>query len=217
MYFVIALLIIVAILFVIDIIRPDLVALGALCVLILSGTLSAEEALSSFGNTTVILVATLFIIGKGLSKTGITQAIGNAISLRIHSGQENLLTSVIMGTVGTVGAFMSSTGIVALFVPVVKRIATVNNINIKSLLMPLAFAGLISGMMTLISTAPNLIVSEELTKQGYEPFQMLDFTPIATKSGRIISITKRIATIIRSAITKYIYQYKVVFKYMDIC
>lgn len=178
MYFVIALLIIVAIFFVIDIIRPDLIALGALCILILSGTLSAEEALSSFGNTTVILVATLFIIGKGLSKTGITQAIGNAISLRIKNDQENLLTSVIMGTVGTVGAFMSSTGIVALFVPVVKRIATVNNINIKSLLMPLAFAGLISGMMTLISTAPNLIVSEELANQGYEPFKMLDFTPI---------------------------------------
>ena len=198
MYFVIALLIIVAILFVIDVIRPDLIALGALCVLILSGTLSAEEALSSFGNTTVILVATLFIIGKGLSKTGITQAIGNGISLRIQSGQENLLTSVIMGTVGTVGAFMSSTGIVALFVPVVKRISTVNNINIKTLLMPLAFAGLISGMMTLISTAPNLIVSEELAKQGYEPFQMLDFTPI----GISMLICAILYFIIRSIILK---------------
>ena len=73
---------------------------------------------------------------------------------------------------------MSSTGIVALFVPVVKRIATVNQFSIKKLLMPLAYAGLISGMMTLISTAPNLIVSEELSNQGYEPFRMLDFTPI---------------------------------------
>ena len=198
MYFVIALLIVVAILFVIDVIRPDLIALGALCVLILSGTLSAEEALSSFGNTTVILVATLFIIGKGLSKTGITQAIGNGISLRIQSGQENLLTSVIMGVVGTVGAFMSSTGIVALFVPVVKRIATVNNINIKTLLMPLAFAGLISGMMTLISTAPNLIVSEELAKQGYEPFHMLDFTPI----GISMLICAILYFLIRSIILK---------------
>ena len=70
------------------------------------------------------------------------------------------------------------TGIVALFVPVVKRIATVNQFSIKKLLMPLAYAGLISGMMTLISTAPNLIVSEELSNQGYEPFRMLDFTPI---------------------------------------
>ncbi len=197
MYFVIILLIVVAVLFIIDIIRPDLIALGALCVLILSGTLSADEALSSFGNTTVILVATLFIIGKGLSKTGITQAIGNNISLRIKGEQENTLTAVIMGTVGTIGAFMSSTGIVALFVPVVKRIATMNNINIKSLLMPLAFAGLISGMMTLISTAPNLIVSEELVKQGYEPFKMLAFTPIG--------ISMLICAILYFLIKKYLF------------
>jgi di/tricarboxylate transporter len=61
---------------------------------------------------------------------------------------------------------------------VVKKIATNNNFNIKKLLIPVAYAGLISGMMTLISTAPNLIVSEELSKQGYEPFHLLDFTPI---------------------------------------
>ncbi len=178
MYFVIILLVVVAVLFASDIIRPDLIALCALCILIFSGILSTEEALSAFGNTTVVMVATLFIIGKGLSTTGITQAIGNNISLKIKTGQQNLLISVIMGTVGTIGAFMSSTGIVALFVPVVKRIATVNYFNIKALLMPLAYAGLISGMMTLISTAPNLIVSEELSNQGYTPFNMLDFTPI---------------------------------------
>jgi di/tricarboxylate transporter len=178
MYFVIILLLLVAVLFAIDLIRPDLIALFALCMLIFGGILTADEALSAFGNTTVVMVATLFIIGKGLSTTGITQAIGNNISLRIKTGQQNLLISVIMGTVGSIGAFMSSTGIVALFVPVVKRIATINNFNIKNLLMPLAYAGLISGMMTLISTAPNLIVSEELSNQGYEPFNMLDFTPI---------------------------------------
>ncbi len=178
MVFVITLLIIVAVFFVIDVVRPDFVALVALCLLILSGTLTADEALLSFGNPTVILVAALFVIGKGLTQTGITQMIGNGISLRIKSGQDNLLTATIMGVVGNVGAFMSSTGIVALFVPVVKRIATVNQFSIKKLLLPLAYAGLISGMMTLISTAPNLIVSEELSNQGYEPFKMLDFTPI---------------------------------------
>ena len=178
MYFVIFLLILVAILFATDKIRPDFIALAALCVLILSGTLSTQEALSAFGNTTVILVATLFIIGKGLTLTGITQAIGNQISFKIKEKEENKLIAVLMATVGLVGSFMSSTGIVALFVPVVKKIASNNNFNIKRLLIPVAYAGLISGMMTLISTAPNLIVSEELSSQGYEPFSMLDFTPI---------------------------------------
>lgn len=178
MYFVIGLLILVAILFATDKIRPDFIALGALVILILSGTLSSNEALLAFGNPTVILVAVLFIIGQGLTRTGITQAIGNTISLRIKTGQENKLISILIATVSTIGAFMSSTGIVALFVPVVKKIANNNNFNIKKLLIPVAYAGLISGMMTLISTAPNLIVSEELSNQGYEPFQMLDFTPI---------------------------------------
>jgi len=178
MYFVFTLLLVVAILFATDKIRPDFIALGALVILILSGILSANDALVAFGNPTVILVATLFIIGQGLTKTGITQAIGNRISLRIKAGQENKLISILIAVVGTIGSFMSSTGIVALFVPVVKKIATNNNFNIKKLLIPVAYAGLISGMMTLISTAPNLIVSEELSQQGYEPFHLLDFTPI---------------------------------------
>ena len=149
MYFVFGLLLVIAILFVLDKFRPDFVALSALVILILGGTISANEALVAFGNPTVILVAALFIIGEGLTQTGITQGIGNRISLKIKSGQENRLTSILMSTVGIVGAFMSSTGIVALFVPVVKRIATNNNFDIKKLLMPVAYAGLISGMMTL--------------------------------------------------------------------
>lgn len=178
MYFVFALLLVVAILFATDKIRPDFIALGALVILILSGILSSNEALTAFGNPTVILVATLFIVGQGLTQTGITQAIGDSISLRVNAGQENKLISILMATIGTIGAFMSSTGIVALFVPVVKKIADNNNFDIKRLMMPVAYAGLISGMMTLISTAPNLIVSEELKSRGYEPFHMLDFTPI---------------------------------------
>ena len=178
MYLVFGLLIVIALLFALDKFRPDFVALSTLVILILSGIITANEALVAFGNPTVILVAALFIIGQGLTQTGITQGIGNRISLKIKSGQENRLTSILMSTVGIVGAFMSSTGIVALFVPVVKRITTNNNFDIKKLLMPVAYAGLISGMMTLISTAPNLIMSEELSAQGYAPFNLLDFTPI---------------------------------------
>ena len=96
MYFVIALLVVVAILFATDKIRPDFIALAALVVLIFSGTLSADEALLAFGNPTVLLVATLFIIGQGLTLTGITRAIGNAISLRIRAGQENRLISILI-------------------------------------------------------------------------------------------------------------------------
>jgi len=188
----------VAVLFVTDKIRPDFIALGALIVLIVGGGVTTEEALLAFGNTTVVLVAVLFIIGQGLTQTGITQAIGNQISFKIKPGQDNRLLAIIISTVGIVGSFMSSTGIVALFVPIIKRIATNNGFNIKKFLIPVAYAGLISGMMTLISTAPNLIVSEELYHQGYEPFNLLDFTPI----GIVMLICAIVYFLVRSYFIK---------------
>jgi di/tricarboxylate transporter len=178
MYFVLILLIVVAVLFALDKIRPDYIALSALAILILSGTLTAGEALSAFGNTTVVLVAVLFIIGQGLTQTGITQMIGDAISLRVKEGQENRLISMLMSSVALLSSFMSNTGVVALFVPVVQKIAANNKLNIKRLLLPVAYGGSIGGMLTLIATPPNLIVSEELANKGYEPFNFLSFFPI---------------------------------------
>ncbi len=178
MYFVLGLLILLGILFAIDKIRPDYLALAALSLLIFNGTLTAGEALSGFGNTTVILVALLFVIGQGLNQTGITQLIGDQISLRTKAGQENKLIATVMGSVALLSSFMSSTGVVALFVPVVQKISSNNNFNIKRLLLPVAYGGLIGGMLTLIATPPNLIISEELKNQGYEPFKMLSFMPV---------------------------------------
>jgi len=173
MYFVLALLLLLGVLFAIDKIRPDYLALAALSLLIFSGTLTVGEALSGFGNATVILVALLFIVGQGLNLTGITQLIGDQISLRTKAGQENKLIATVMGSVALLSSFMSSTGVVALFVPVVQKISSNNNFNIKRLLLPVAYGGLIGGMLTLIATPPNLIISEELKNQGYEPFKML--------------------------------------------
>lgn len=178
MYFVLILLAVVAILFATDKIRPDFIALAALCILILSGILKTNEALAAFGNSTVIMVAALFIVGKALSSSGVTQMLGNFISSKVKKGQDNKLTGLLMASVALLSSFMSSTGVVSLFVPVVRKIATNNQVNIKKLLLPIAYAGLISGMTTLIATPPNLIVAEELENSGYVPFSMLAFTPI---------------------------------------
>ncbi len=96
MYFVLILLAVVAIIFALNKIRPDFIALSALSLLILSGTLTPVEALKGFGNTTVILVAVLFIVGKGLTQPGITQLIGDAISTWVKEGQENKLTAAVI-------------------------------------------------------------------------------------------------------------------------
>ena len=178
MLIVFGLLFLVAVLFTTNKFRPDLIALCAAVLLVLSGTLSAQEALSAFGNSTVIMIAALFVIGAGINNTGITKFIGDRITEAIKPGQEGKLTATITSVVGSLGAVMSSTGIVSLFIPVIQRIVHITGIDKKKIFMPLAYAGLISGMMTLISTPPNLIASDELEKNGFEPFGLLDFTLI---------------------------------------
>ena len=198
MYFVLILLGVVAILFASGRIRPDFVALSALCLLILSGVLSAHEALLAFGDSIVIMVAALFVIGAGLTQTGVTQMIGNYISGRLRTGHINSFVSMIMTTVTVLGSFMSSTGVVAIFVPVVRKIAHNIRIHPSRIMMPLAYAGLISGMMTLIATPPNLIASAELQDQGYEAFGLLSFTPV----GAVVLISAILYFLVRNRLVK---------------
>ena len=177
-WFVIILLLVMAGLFALDKIRPDLIALSGMILLMISGILRTDEALGYFANPTVIMIAALFVVGEGISRVGLTSYIGNFISDLLKPRQESKLTVILMSSIGFLGSFMSSTGVVALFVPIVKRITVNNEIEPRKIFLPVAYAGLISGMMTLIATAPNLIVSAELKAQGYDSFQLLDFTPI---------------------------------------
>jgi di/tricarboxylate transporter len=82
-----------------------------------------------------------------------------------------------MGVVGSLGAVMSSTGVVAIFIPIVLRIAQSTGTSPGRLMMPLSVAALLSGMMTLVATAPNLVVNSELVRRGNESFQFFSFTP----------------------------------------
>src|SRR5690554_7398900 len=83
-----------------------------------------------------------------------------------------------MLTVAALGSVMSSTGVVAIFIPVVMSVAMRLNIPASRLMMPLSFAGLISGMLTLVASQPNLVVHAELVRQGLDGFHFFSFTPI---------------------------------------
>ncbi len=133
MLIVFGLLFLVAVLFTTNRFRPDLIALCAAVLLVLTGTLSAQEALSAFGNTTVIMIAALFVIGAGINNTGITKFIGDRITESIKPGQEGKLTATITSVVGSLGAVMSSTGIVSLFIPVIQRIVYITGIDKKKI------------------------------------------------------------------------------------
>lgn len=156
-------------------IRFDVISLLVVLALILSGILTVPEALSGFGSSVVILVAGLLVVGEMLDRTGVTVAVGQWI-LKKGGTNETRLLIVIMASAGVLGAVMSSTAVVAIFLPIVLRIAAETNLNASRLLMPMSYAALISGMLTLIATVPNLVVSEELKYSGFEEFGFFSFT-----------------------------------------
>jgi len=176
-YFVFGVLVTAVVLFASDRVRLDLVALLVLLSLLLSGIVTVDQALDGFSESAVLMVAGLFVVGDGLVKTGIAHGLGEWL-MRAGRASRGRLTALLMAVVALVGAFMSSTGIVAIFIPVALSIAARSGIQPARLMMPLAFAALISGMMSLISTPPNLVVSGALRDAGLAPFGFFDFTPI---------------------------------------
>ncbi|WP_198265231.1 SLC13 family permease [sulfur-oxidizing endosymbiont of Gigantopelta aegis] len=177
MIFVFGLLLIIIILFVSDKVRLDVVAIGAILCLMLSGLLTPVEALAGFGDPVVLLIAGLFVIGEGLYRTGIAFAVGDWL-MRVAGTHELRLMVMLMLVVAGLSAFMSSTGAVAIFIPIVLSLAAKSGINPSRLLLPISLASLMGGMLTLIGTPPNLVVSIQLEREGLEPFSFFSFTPI---------------------------------------
>lgn len=158
-------------------VRMDAVALMVIVAFVLSGTLTLNEAFSGFSDPNVILIAALFIIGEGLVRTGVAARMGSWL-VQVAGNSETKMLVLLMVTVAGLGAFMSSTGVVAIFIPVVLSVSARMKIAPSGLMMPLSFAGLISGMMTLVATPPNLVVNSELLREGLQGFHFFSVTPI---------------------------------------
>ena len=156
--------------------RSDAVALLMVAALPLSGALEIADALAGFSDPNVVLIALLFVIGEALVRAGIAQRIGDWLVRRAGASETRLIV-LLMAIVATVGSVMSSTGVVAIFIPIVLRIARRTGLASGRLFMPLCVAALISGMMTLVGTAPNLVVHGELTRHGEPGFGFFTFTP----------------------------------------
>jgi di/tricarboxylate transporter len=164
-------------LFIWDRIRMDIVALMVAMTLAFSGLISVSEVFSGFGQPIVIMIAGLFVVGEGLFRTGVAAAAGQWL-LNVGGDSETRLLMYLIPVVATLSAFMSSTGAVALLIPVVLSLSRKSGMSPSRLLMPLAYASLVGGMLTLIGTPPNLVVSATLQKAGLAHFAFFDFTPI---------------------------------------
>ncbi|WP_054179288.1 SLC13 family permease [Trabulsiella odontotermitis] len=174
---VLCLLAVAVVLFATGKVRMDAVALLVIVAFVLSDTLTLSEAFSGFSDPNIILIAALFIIGDGLVRTGVATKMG-AWLVKVAGDSETKMLVCLMLTVAGLGAFMSSTGVVAIFIPVVLSVSMRMGISPSRLLMPLSFAGLISGMMTLVATPPNLVIHSELIREGFDGFRFFSVTPL---------------------------------------
>ena len=165
------------ILFVSEVIRMDLVALLVLCALAVTGLVTTAEAFAGFSNSAVITVWAMFILSEGLTRTGIADIIGSQV-MRLAGRREIAMIIVIMLVAAVLSAFMNNIGVAALMLPVVVEVARRTQIPPSRLLMPLAYATLLGGLMTLIGTPPNLLVGEIMSQNGYSSFKLFDFTPL---------------------------------------
>ncbi len=163
-------------LFVSDRLRLDVVALMSLLVLLLTGVLTPKEGVQGFSNPIVLMIAGLFVVGGALSATGVADWLGGKLGALAGTNETRLIVVIMLAT-ALLSAFMSSTGTVAVLLPVVGTLAHRARISPARLLMPMAFASLLGGLLTLIGTPPNIVVSDQLRSQGLEPFRFFTFTP----------------------------------------
>lgn len=177
MWFVLGTMIFAIIFFVTEWLRVDVVALGVVVALMLSGVLSTAEALAGFSNSAVLTIAALFIVGGAVLQTGLAGRIGRRI-LAIAGNNELRLTVVLMAAVALMSSFMSDTGTVAVLLPAIIILARSAHISPSKMLIPLSFGSLLGGSMTLIGTPPNIIVNDLLLEEGLETFKFFSFTPI---------------------------------------
>lgn len=179
------------VLFITEWLRVDVVALGVVITLMVTGLLTTSEALSGFSNSVVLIVASLFIVGGAVLQTGLAAMIGQRI-LNIAGTSEARLTVVVMITAGILSGFISDTGTVAVLLPAIIGAARAADVSPSKLLIPLSYGALLGGATTLIGTTPNIIVSDLLREQGETSFTFFSYTPVGVMmlmAGTLFMVT----------------------------
>ncbi len=164
------------ILFALDRLRVDVIALLVLLAVGLTGLVSAEEVFLGFANPAVITVWAVYIVSGALFKTGVADLMGQFL-LKLAGSNEARLVAVIMIACGTMSAFMNNVGATAMLLPAVVAISRQTKVPVSKLLIPLAFSSLMGGNMTLIGTPANILASNILIDSGLPSFTLFEFFP----------------------------------------
>lgn len=156
---------------------PDLVAVFSLLALALFGVIETRDAMAGFGNSTVVMIAALFVVSEALSRTGVTGWGGKKLIAAARGSRTRLLVVVMLGT-AALSAFISNTGTVATLLPAVVAAAWAAGSVPAKFLIPLAFAANTGGLLTLTGTPPNIVVTQALEDQGLRAFSFFEFALI---------------------------------------
>lgn len=165
------------ILFISDKFRIDIVALLSLMALFLFGLIDTNQALAGFANSTVVTIAGLFVVGGGLFRTGVADWLADQLLRLAGSNETRLLIMMMVGT-AFLSAFLSNTGTVAVLLPAVVAAAWRIGSKPSRLLLPMAFAAQIGGLLTLIGTPPNIVITNSLKQANFRPFGFFEFALI---------------------------------------
>jgi di/tricarboxylate transporter len=165
------------VLFATEKLRVDVVALLVLISVGLLGLIPQEELFSGFSNPAVITVWAVYMVSGALFKTGVAESMGAGI-LKVAGNREAVLIAVIMLAVGTISAFMNNVGAVAMLLPAVVIISKRTKVPASKMLIPLAFASLLGGSMTLIGTPANILAAGILAEKGLPTFGFFEFLPM---------------------------------------
>lgn len=170
-------LILAIILFVTEKLRPDLVAILIMILLAWSRVIEVGEAFSGFSSNAVVSVMAVMIMGYGIDKSGIMKKLSKKIIKLAGNGEKKLLVYVSL-SVGLISSFMQNIGAAALFLPALRRICRRTGIHPSKLLMPMGFAAILGGTITMVASGPLIILNDLVTQRGYEKFNLFSVTPV---------------------------------------
>ncbi len=166
------------VLFVSEALRVDLVAMIVLGVVLAAGLATPEQALSGFSNVATLTVAAMYVLSKGLERTGLLAPVGHLLSTLIQGRGTILAIALLSTVVGIISAFINNTAAVAVFLPVIMAACREAKVSPSRLLLPLSFVSMAGGMLTLLGTSTNLLVDSLAREYGMEPFSLFEPAPL---------------------------------------
>ena len=159
-----------------DRIRYDLVALLALFASIACGIVEPQNAFRGFSDDIVIIVGSALVVSAAIGRSGLIETLMNPLVPRMRTSA--MQVAVLASAVTALSAFIKNVGALAIFIPIAIQVARRTEKPASRVLMPLAFGSLLGGLVTLIGTSPNIIVSQMREQITGEPFRMFDFAPV---------------------------------------